>query len=257
MMMRQTMIYTQIRLQARHGLRPDEHLWQWVEAKKELAGFLQAARQSPLKMWVAGMQATDQHHVIESALLASYRGYVAEVARWVPAQWGDAVGWVVCLTYLPVLQHLLSGNTAQRWMRDDPALKDLTVAATAQRLESFAQSPFAPMLDAWQSGQSLRSCWLAHWQSLWPSLAPRQQGPLLGLVRLLQVHIEIFSQLPPAMSVTQRRQLAGKLTMIFRRSAFHPVSVFAHLLLVALDLERLRGAILQRRLFPFYKEEIA
>jgi hypothetical protein len=42
---------------------------------------------------------------------------------------------------------------------------------------------------------------------------------------------------------------------MFRKHAFQPAAVFIHLLLVALDMERLRGSVMQRALFPGYREE--
>jgi len=106
--MRRNFIYTQTRLQARHGMRPDERTWGLVESQKDLANYLQSARQSRIGPWLTGMQATDNHHFIESTLLKHYRDYVEEVAAWVPSEWRKSVQWVICLTYLPVIQHLIT-----------------------------------------------------------------------------------------------------------------------------------------------------
>ena len=238
-------------------MRPDEHVWQIVESKKELENYLQTASQTHLKDWVAGLQATDNHHVIENTLLKLYREYILDVARWVPPEWRDAVRWVSSLTYLPAIQHLLSGNTAQQWMREDPELKNFTATNMDLRLDNFSTSRFAPLLDAWQSDQSLVTGWLIYWRSLWPDKKFKHQTPLNELIKLTTGHIETFRHLVPTMTGPQRQQLSTKLTVMFRKYAFQPVAVFIHLFLVALDIERLRGAIMRRSLFPHYKGKSA
>ena len=50
-------------------------------------------------------------------------------------------------------------------------------------------------------------------------------------------------------SAPYRRDLAQTLTRIFRRHGGSPAAVFCHLALVALELERLRGDLVRRRLF--------
>jgi hypothetical protein len=253
--MRKTFIYTQTRLQARHGMRPDEHTWQSVESKKDLANYLQAARQTPLKNWVAGLQATDDHHVIETTLVKLYREYILDVARWIPPAWRESAEWTVALIYLPAILHLLRGNTARNWMLEIPELKSLTMSNLDLRMEAFARSPYAPLLDAWQTSQSLVFAWLAQWRLLWPDKHPRQTAPLNELVSVAARHIETFHQLALNVSWRQRQQLAVTLTLMFRKHAFQPAAVFIHLLLVALDMERLRGSVMQRALFPGYREE--
>ena len=257
MTIRKSFIYTYTRLQARHGMRPDEHIWQIVDSKKDLANFLQAARQTTLKNWVAGFQATDNHHAIETTIIRLYQEYVIDLARWVPSPWRDAVKWVASLPYLPAVQHLISGNSAQSWMLTNQDLKDFTASNLELRLDSFSQSSYAPLLDAWQADQTLLTGWLEHWRSLWPEKKPSQQQAMNQLINLVMQHGEIFRQLSPGMTWRQRKQLAAKLMMMFRNYAYQPVAVFIHLLLVALDLERLRGSIMRRSLFPDYVEKSA
>ena len=255
--MHRTFIYTQTRLQARHGMRPDEHIWQLVESKKDLANYLQSAKQTPLRFWVAGLQATDNHHVIETTLSKLFREYVLDIAHWVPSAWRESVEWVAVLVYLPAIQHLLLGNTSRSWMVEIPELKSMTMSNLNMRLDAFSQSPYARLLDAWQENQPLASAWLACWQLLWPEKKSPAQAPLQQLINVVQEHLEIFRQLSPATTWRQRQRLAARLTMMFRKYTYEPVNIFIHLLLVALDMERLRSAILQRSLFPAYKEQSA
>jgi hypothetical protein len=255
--MHKTFIYTQTRLQARHGMRPDEHIWQIVESKKDLANYLQSAKQTSLRYWVAGLQSTDNHHIIETTLAKLYREYVLDVAHWVPSAWRESVEWVAVLIYLPAIQHLLLGNTSRSWMVEIPELKGMTMSNLNMRVDAFSQSPYAPLLDAWQENQPLVSAWLTCWQSLWPEKKSRAQAPLQQLIATVHEHLEIFHQLSPATTWRQRQRLAARLTLMFRKNAYQPVAIFIHLLLVALDIERLRSAILQRSLFPNYQEKSA
>lgn len=238
-------------------MRPDEHVWQIVESKKDLANYLQTARQTRLRNWVVGLQSTDDHHVIETALLILYREYILDVAHWVPSEWRESVEWLVALIYLPAMQHLLRGNTAQSWMLEVPELKNMTMSNLNMRLDSFSQSPYARLLDAWQADQPLLTSWLSCWQSLWPEKTTKQPPPLKKLILVVEEHIDTFRQLSPAVTWRQRQRLAAKLTLMFRKYTCQPAAIFIHLLLVALDMERLRGGIIQRSLFPVYQEKSA
>lgn len=250
-------IYTQTRLQARHGMRPDERTWRLVESQKDLVNFLQSARQTRISPWVTGLQATDSHHLIESTLLKHYCDYVQEVAAWVPDNWRNAVQWVVCLTYLPAIQHLIAGNTAYGWMLEDVRIKLATTTQLEQRMGYLLQSEFSPLFKNWNADKSLLDCWLEHWQRLWPAKKGRQQQTLNELINGVIRHRDVFGQLPVERTWQQRQQLVFKLTMMFRRNACYPVNVFVHLLLVALDVERLRGTMMQRCLFNEFQEATA
>lgn len=255
--MRRRFIYTQTRLQARHALRPDERSWQLVESQRDLGNFLQSARQNTLKPWVTGLEVTDHHHLLETALLQRYRDYIDDVASWVPQGWRKAVQWTKSLTYLPALLHLLRGNSPQAWMLQDPVLRQFTAIHQEQRSAAFAQSDYAPMAQAQREGHSLLGAWLMRWQDLWPDERTGQQASL-GLLRAtLQQHLLSFPQEAPDTGWRRREELAHKLGMMFRKYSYQPAAIFIHLLLIALDVERLRGNIMQRQLFPRYRVESA
>jgi hypothetical protein len=255
--MLRSFIYTQTRLQARHALRPDERSWQLAESQRDLGNFLQSARQGNLKHWVTGLQVTDQHHLLETALLKHYRDYIDDIASWVPTGWRKSVEWTKSLTYLPALQHLLGGNTPQAWMLQDPVLKQFTAIHQEQRSNAFLQSVYAPMVSAHMDGRPLLDVWLVRWQALWPDQRARQQANLQPLRSILQQHLLSFPLTAPGTGWRHRQELAHKLQMMFRRHSYQPVAIFVHLLLIALDVERLRGDIMQRQLFPKYREKSA
>jgi hypothetical protein len=252
--MRSSFIYTQTRLQARHGMRADERSWQLAESQRELGNFLQSARQTGLKHWVSGLQATDPHQLLETGILTLYRDYIDDIASWTPPDWRASVQWTKLLTYLPALLHLLKGNTAQAWMLQDPVLKPFTGIHHEQRDAAFLQSELALLMHARHEGLSLIAAWTTRWQALWPDLRASERASLQLLYRLLQQHLEAFTQAAPATAWPQRQQLAGRLGVMFRQFRYQPAAIFAHLLLVALDVERLRGGILQRQLFPHFRE---
>ncbi len=253
--MRREFIYTQTRLQARHGLRPDERSWQLAESQRELGNFLQSARQTGLKSWVSGLQATDSNQLLETVLLKLYRDYIDDIASWVPRGWQKSVEWTTSLSYLPALLHLIKGNTAQAWMLQDPMLKPFTAIHHDQRNAALLQSEYAPMVHAYHEGMPLLAAWTARWQFLWPEPGASERASLQQLQTLLQQHLASFARETPESAWRQRQQLAARLGTLFRVFRYQPAAVFCHLLLVALDVERLRGDILQRRLFPSYRED--
>jgi len=254
-MMRIDFIYTQTRLQARHGMRPDERSWQLAESQRELGNFLQSARQTGLKNWVSGLQATDTHQLLETGVLKLYRDYIDDIASWSPKGWRKPVEWTKGLTYLPALLHLLKANTAQAWMLQDPVLKPFTAIHHDQRNAAFLQSEYAPMVHAQQEGLPLLGPWAAHWQTLWPSLRAAERDSLQLLQALLHQHLLSFPQEDPGTAWRQRQLLAAKLGTLFRAFRYQSAAIFCHLLLVALDVERLRGDTMQRRRCPNFREE--
>ncbi len=245
-------IYTQTRLQARHGMRPNNQEWQMVEGQKDLAGFLQSARQTSLRPWVLSLHGQDNSLIIEATLRQLYRNYVDEVVIWLPSSWRSPVQWIKYLYDLPSLQYLLSGNTAPTWMRDDPQLKQFTATNLEARIKFMQQSVYAPLIAARQSGKTLLAGWTEHWRSLWPQ--EKSHKSLVKLIRLFNQHLANFQQLSPQQAWKSRETLAATLTIMFRQFSYQPVAAFIHLALIALDLERLRGDLMQRCLFPGFKE---
>lgn len=245
-------IYTQTRLQARHGMRPNNQDWQMVEGQKDLAGFLQSARQTSLRPWVLSLHGQDNSLIIEATFRQLYRNYVDEVVIWVPSSWRSSVQWLKYLYDLPSLQYLLSGNTAPTWMRDDPQLKQFTATNLEVRIKFMQQSVYAPLIAARQSGKTLLTGWTEHWRSLCPQ--EKSHKSLVKLIRLFNQHLTNFQQLSPQQAWKSRETLATNLTIMFRQFSYQPVAVFIHLALIALDLERLRGDLMQRCLFPGFKE---
>ena len=240
--------YAQARLQARHGMRPDERVWRRLESVGDLGAYLQVARNTALRPWVVGLHAHHGAHDIELALRQQYRRTIDEVAHWMPAGWRRPVSWVRRLPDLPALQYLLTGASTPGWMRDDPELRTFASDTPAGRVQALQASDCAVLLKGWQRGEPLYASWLEHWRALWPETSRLVVG-LEALARLLRRHLGALSLHSGAASVPLYEILLRELNIAFRRYSFQPAAAFAHLGLVALDVQKLRAQLLQRALF--------
>jgi hypothetical protein len=240
--------YAQARLQARHGMRPDEQVWRRLESVGDPGAYLQVARNTTLRPWVAGLQTGHGAHDIELALRQQYRRTIDEVAHWMPAGWRGPVSWVRRLPDLPALQYLLTGAATPGWMRDDPQLQTFASDTPAGRVQALQSSDCAPLLKGWQRGETLYAAWLDHSRSLWPE-DTRHVAGLEALARLLRRHLGALSLYSVAASAPLHETLLRELNRAFRRYSFQPAATFAHLGLVALDAQKLRAQLLRRTLF--------
>jgi len=249
--------YVQARLQARHGERLQEPDWRVIEAARSIDQFIERARASSLRRFTERMNARMPSHVVERMLRDTWRVYVAELANWVPAAWCQAVLWTSLLPELPIIAGALRGE-APEWIEQDPAFAELVKADPRKRNVSPAISPLDALLASNRQEKTLAARWYTHWRSLWPR---RQAGnrALLDLIATIKAHVEWLDRAGLLeVSASYRRDLALKLTRMFRRHGGSPAAVFCHLGLVALDLERLRGDLIRRRLFePGIAEEAA
>jgi hypothetical protein len=66
----------------------------------------------------------------------------------------------------------------------------------------------------------------------------------------LQSHAATFAAAPASQSRLLRAALRTRLALLLRRATLEPAAAFIHLALCALELERLRGELLLRTLFP-------
>jgi hypothetical protein len=234
--------YAQARMQARYGARIGEAAWQPLQSRVDLAAFLEQARAGALRPWIANIAAATPAHEIEELLRTQLRARIAEAARWVPREWRAAVRWTATLMVLPDIAHLLAGEEAPAWMRDDPVLGEIARAEPGRRAGALAAGPLAALAHG---APALRERWLAEWRRRLPARPPG----LDDLVREIDAHREAFVH-PQAGSWPARRAFEARLARFFRRAFLSPAAVFAWLLLQALELERLRAEILRRAWFP-------
>ncbi len=241
--------YVQARLQARHGERLQEADWRAIEAARSIDQFIERARASPLRRFTERVQARTSSHDAERMLRDAWRAYVAEVAGWVTAAWRQAVMWTSYVPDLPIIDALLKGE-APAWIGQDPIFAELAETDLRKRSAALINSPLTALFASGAHEETLAARWYTHWRSLWPHRRTADESALLDLAVTINAHVERVDHAGlQETSAPYRRDLARSLARLFRRHSGSPAAVFCHLALVALDLERLRGDLIRRRLF--------
>jgi broad specificity phosphatase PhoE len=137
---------------------------------------------------------------------------------------------VSTLPALPAIEYLRHGEKPLTWFDDDPQL----------------ESP-----DTESIRENNLEDWLSHWRQQWPRI-PESQSAALG--RLQGEIIAHLRSMEKAHSGQQgdnlRERLEALFKRFFRRYAQSVIAVFCHLGLTALDVERIRGGLITRVLFP-------
>jgi hypothetical protein len=241
--------YAQARLQARHGSRPGGTDWLRLEGTGDLANYLLMAQQSSMKPWVLGLHAHSSSHEIEISLRQQFRQHVDEVSRWLPSKWRGSMQWVGRIVDLPVISYLLAGDTPPAWVSDDPVLQVFAAGELDLSRGVVGDPNLNALVDLWQSDVPVFDGWLICWRSLWPQRGHGNAG-LEYLSRLFKTQIEAQKSEQGLGAGIPRERLNHELVTAFRRYRAQPAAAFAHIALTALDLERLRGGLVRRALFP-------
>ena len=241
------MDYAQSRLQARFGERPDELLWQKLEAAADLGDALAIARSSGMRRWAEGITSQADCHAIEIALRAHWRECITEIDSWMPGPWRPALAWVCGLVDLPALCYLARGEKPLLWMHSDPVLQVYARADPRNReallhqdccvfLDSPQEVPTRSVSPAFSASSQIRNAWLKEWRKRWPRR--NDTAALESLTKLLEIAME-----QPAMG--SRPELLRKLRSLFRRSVLCPAVAFIYVAFATLDIERLRAGLLR------------
>jgi hypothetical protein len=247
---RPTWSYVQARLQARHGERLSEAGWRLLEAARSLDRFIDRSRATSLRRFTERLNAGMSSHAIERVLRTAWRDYVAEVAVWSGPDWRLAIEWSSLLPDLPTIDALLRGE-APYWAQQDEVLM---VFLEHEQVASPKELQLAALLPPPAREKGLIRRWYTHWCSLWPQGAAERRA-LTSLADIIKAHgARLDGAEPEDASASYRRDLAQKITRMFRRNGGTPIAVFYHLALVALDLERLRGDLVRRALFAPARE---
>ena len=264
--------YGYARLTARLAGRPDERLWRQLRSARSLQAAIDAVRGSAAAPYVAGVAARGTVDEIELAFRQHLRARIREVASWAPQAWRAALRWTEVLVDLPVLAHLLVEARLPHWLRDDPHLAAYAVADRIARRAHLTQGPLAPLVAALAHHETPRrpssaarrvdrlhpllDAWQAQWQQRWPGSSDEQRSSLLLLARTVHEHLAAFATLPLESTAASRERLAERVRRQLHDAAGQPAALFAYLLLVALDLERLRGEfVLRAAELPFVEAE--
>jgi len=247
--------YGYARLSARLAGRPDERLWRQLRSARSLQAAIDAVRGSVAAPYVAGVAMRGTIDSIELAFRQHLRGRIREVTNWAPQAWRAALRWTEVLVDLPVIQHLLGDSRLPPWLRDDPHLAVYAIADRITRRARLTQGPLAPLVAALAHHEAPRRAadrrgsrphpllhaWQAQWEQRWPRCSDEQRAALQLLARTVQAHLATFATLPTAATAASRERLAERVRRQLHDGAGQPAAPFAYLLLVALDLERLRG----------------
>ncbi|HSC99145.1 MAG TPA: hypothetical protein VLI21_09595 [Casimicrobiaceae bacterium] len=238
--------YACARVAARFGERPAEGAWRTIAIVRGFAAFLDAAGTPPFRRWLSGITADAGPHDIEAALRARWRALVDELCGWMPEQWHAAIAWAGALTELPCVQHLARGAEAPSWMADDPVFAEVSRNA----LQAVRRGALAPLAAAWTSPDGFMRAWVDEWWRRAPPNRRTDSGPLADCARLLIAHRAAAADASVSDGTLMRRTLAARLCVLYHRATLDPAALFIFLALSALDMERLRGELLRRALFP-------
>ena len=241
--------YVQARAQARLASLPRESDWQRLEATRGLSAFLEEARATALKPWVAGLSGASDAHDIDRGIRMLFQAEVEAAARWVPEGWRASVRWVQWLPQLLVIGQALTSGRVPEWMSHDPVLSGFSGSGGEVDLAALRAAGLGPLIAAAVDGGDLPAAWLESWRSRWPAMRRRFRLNLEGLCGTFVEHQRRFLASEPDRTWLLRRELDLRLRHSFHLYLMQPAGLFAYLALVAVGLERLRGALVGRALF--------
>lgn len=256
--------YAGTRAAARLAWRPDERQWQRLRTARNLRALLDNARAAPVGQYLSGVAATAQTDDIDVAFRAQYRARVAELVAWAPTAWRAAVRWTAHLADLDAVAHLWT-QPPRPWMLADPVLaRYAREPSSGSRRAALVSGPLGPLgrallahaAAAERAGTRKRGkdadtpvvlgAWIDHWRRLWPAVGAEQREALQRLCAAALAHRRRFATLPPADTGAAREAFAQRMLAHQRADPAQPVALFAYLLVLALDLERLRAECLMR-----------
>ena len=240
--------YAQARIQARHGTRLAEHDWRRLEAMHDVAQYLHTLRGTSRARWVERIMPGMSVHALEARLRAEWRAYAQEVARFQPEAWRAAIAWTAFLVDLPIVDHLLRGGVVHRWMCEDDLYAPWCRTEAHERERALEESPLATLILESRGKVPAARAWLSIWRRLWPRTSSVHTAALETIVRTVAEHTALLRNPGTASSFELRSALAQRVSTLFRRHFESPAATTAHLLLAALELERLRAGLVHRTL---------
>jgi len=248
--------YGYVRAAARLATRPDERTWRQLRAARSLLAAVDLLRASSAAPCVAAVTAGSGVDV-EPALRQHLRLRIRETASWAPPLWREALRFTEVLLDLPALQLLLTEPVLPDWLHAEPRLAAYAAPDLPSRRARLAASPLAPFAAAVEAAgclpparrgsqrllHPLLELWCERWVRTWPPCPAAEREALQRLLRTVRAHVEAFAELPLDAADSSREHLAERLRRQMHDAAAQPAALFAYLLLLALDLERLRGEL--------------
>ncbi|MDH4047901.1 MAG: hypothetical protein OEW68_00065 [Gammaproteobacteria bacterium] len=239
----------QARAQALLGDRLLPADWQLLESSRGLAQYLHAARGTTLAPFVKNFTATSTPHVIERSLRGAWRSQVANASRWSPPPWRASIHWTSWLPDLPAIAYLRNGGTVLPWMTEDLQLADLSLAEPDVRRRRIDDIGLGETNSSGGVSDPLQ-LWLDHWQAMWPAVASARPG-LQRLTRMLWTHRLALQRdnVKPAAAQENREKLQQRIARLMRMQMQQPLTVFCHLAITSLEMQRLRSGLVRRAFF--------
>lgn len=225
--------YAQARVQARFATRAAPHDFSVIDASRSVAHLHEALRHGPFAPFVANAGVAPDADAFEAGLRWTWRAACAEVARWHAPAWTPAFVVFRAHADLASLALLRANTSIPAWLRNDNFLGPIAHSEADARLALLQERYGREIARAFAANEPLAAVWKAAWRRSWP-------GPALSVARQL----DKVAALHADNSVTDASQLSSntaRLERLFRRTAGTPVAGFAHLGLVALTLQRIRG----------------
>lgn len=242
--------YVQSRLQARHGQRLDESAWRLLETTDDFASYLQAARSSFFETWIYHLSEGADIHQVERSLRQDWSAYCRDIAGWLPPPWRPSIEWTATLAYLPTLAHLARAEPVWRWMRDDAELAPFVERHREAREQALAASRYGGLARAIADGADPMSAWVEAWLALAPSDPASVRERLQTFAEVIRSGLSGVDEGVEPLADRRRPALRENLTRLFRQFSGTAVAAFAHLGLIALDVERLRAGLVLRLVLP-------
>lgn len=244
-----SMEYALARVQAHFGRRLGETDWRMLEASRDLSHYLDAVRAGALADWVSALDLTRDCHAIERSLRIEWRHYVKRVASWHPQAWQPWITWLAWLPTLSLLAQLARAEPAPAWLMADPVCGPIAPGVPAERSTALQGTALAVFEPAISGRLAVGTLWRLQWLALTPRTDERTRQLLGNLSRAIGTYADQLAR--ASGSATAARQLlADRLTKLFRAGAGTVVATICYLALLALDLERLRGGLINRCLLP-------
>jgi len=240
--------YLQARLQARHATHPDDAQWRTLAGTRGLPAYLAEARRTGLAPWVGPIPEGSGPHSIEHALRQRLHEAIREIAAWTPAPWRPAVEWCHWLPELPLLGHLLEDGPPPRWLGEDHHLRPYLHDTATARRTALVEAGAGALVEGWE-GDTPLAAWFTGWRQRWPRVARAARRPLDELAETVEVHLRDFPSYAISDAWGARRRFQERMQRLFRRHPVEPAALFSYLALLALDVERLRGGLVERAVF--------
>lgn len=234
--------YAGARMQARYGVRPGAAGWNHLGRISDFAHLLQAVRGTAMAPWVAELTASAGVHQIERGLRERFRQEVDEVARWLPRSWRRPAAWLRWLPDLAAIAHVRQQRRAWPWMAEDTVARALVGGHGQEPTPLTAMERIGTGAG---DGQTVIAGWIEAWRECRPDDDGRRfagLGEADALVRSLIDRQTLWEE--------RRVGFESRLRRLFRSHVREPAGALAYLALLYIQFTRLRGLLLQRRLFP-------